>query len=430
MLNDRTLIRDLAGLITSADYFGRDSTDRLLHYRNGVYTVDAELFLRQRVKHLLLQFGKAERWSRRWAEEVMEFILLDAPELPATPSLDWLNIENGMLHLWTGQLQPHSPQFLSTTRIPIRWDPLARCPHIDDFLAEVFPPDCLPLAWQILGDLLSPDRSIQKAICLIGEGGNGKGVFSQLATNFVGSANVSHLSLHRLETDRFSTARLYGKLANICPDLPAERLADSAVFKSLTGCDRITAERKYHDSFEFVPFARLLFSSNQFPASRDASTSYLDRWIIVPFENRFRGSRREVARRILDARLSQPQELSGALNLALPALRRIRRQGCFAETRTTLEAWRSFQYGVNSFALWLNSETVSEPTGLVSQEHLYSAYAQACLDANRAPVTKQMFGRKLKQLKPALQEVQRVLDGRKQWAYLGIRLRNAGSTAR
>jgi len=56
-----------------------------------------------------------------------------------------------------------------------------------------------------------------------------------------------------LEADRFSAARLYGKLANICPDLPSDRLSSSAIFKAITGCDRITAEFKC-DSFEFAPF--------------------------------------------------------------------------------------------------------------------------------------------------------------------------------
>jgi hypothetical protein len=35
-------------------------------------------------------------------------------------------------------------------------------------------------------------------------------------------------------------ARLQGKLANIRPDLPSERLTDSSIFKAITGCDRIT----------------------------------------------------------------------------------------------------------------------------------------------------------------------------------------------
>ena len=69
------------------------------------------------------------------------------------------------------------------------------------------------------------------------------------------------------------------------------------MFKAITGCDRITAEVKYRDSFEFSPFARLLFSANRLPANSDASQAFFDRWLIFPFQNgsarrgvRFRGA--------------------------------------------------------------------------------------------------------------------------------------------
>jgi phage/plasmid-associated DNA primase len=109
----------------------------------------------------------------------------------------------------------------------------------------------------------------------------------------VGPENVSHLSLQKLEADRFAPARLYGKLANICPDLPSERMLGSAVFKAITGCDRITGEFKYQDSFEFTPFARLLISANHLPASRDASKAFFDRWLMIPFHAGFRNTRKE-----------------------------------------------------------------------------------------------------------------------------------------
>ena len=45
---------------------------------------------------------------------------------------------------------------------------------------------------------------------------------------------------------------------------------------------------KYRDSFEFSPFARLLYSANRLPSSGDSSQAFYDRWLIVPFANRFR----------------------------------------------------------------------------------------------------------------------------------------------
>jgi hypothetical protein len=76
-------------------------------------------------------------------------------------------------------------------------------------------------------------RSLQTEMHLPRWRGNGKTAFLNLAANFVGTENVCHLSLQRLESDRFSAARLYGKLANICRDLPSDRLSSSAMFKAL-----------------------------------------------------------------------------------------------------------------------------------------------------------------------------------------------------
>lgn len=108
------------------------------------------------------------------------------------------------------------------------------------------------------------------------------------------------------------------------------------MFKAITGCDRITAEIKYRDSFEFTPFARLLFSTNRLPSSNDASQAFFDRWLVIPLANQFRHTRGEIPRRILEARLCAPNELSGALNKALDGLERVRKRFRFTEPT---ESW-------------------------------------------------------------------------------------------
>ncbi|HLY17111.1 MAG TPA: phage/plasmid primase, P4 family [Bryobacteraceae bacterium] len=424
MIDDRTLISDLAGVIAAADHFARWGSRELYRYQGGVFRAGGEWFVRQRVKHLLGEFHKLDRWHRRLADEVIEFLLLDAPELPLIPPAEVLNLENGLFHIWDQRLRPHSPAFLSTIRIPVAYRETATCPAIETFVHQVFPADCLELVWEILGDLITPERSIQKAACLVGGGGNGKSTFLQLASRFVGLDNVCHLSLQRLERDRFAAARLFGKLANICPDLPSEPLVDSAVFKSITGGDRITAEQKYRDSFEFTPFVRLLFSANQLPVNRYSSRAYCERWLIIPFERSFRNTRREIPRQVLDQDLSRPDELSGALNCALPAIRRLRASGRFSAGPRTVLRPETCVHRDDPCLSWLETEIQWNPAALMAQDELYGGYAQSCREQNRPPLTKQMFGRMLREWRPNLQEAQRVLDGRRQWVYLGLERRN------
>jgi len=424
LLSDKTLIRDLAHVILGHDHFARDAAGRLFRYDGGVYTENAELYVKRQVKQLTVKFGNAGRWNRTLAQEVIEYIALDAPELVERPDLIRINLMNGILDVHTGELAPHSPTFLSSVRIPITYDATVSCPMIEEFIQQVFPPDSLDLAWEILGDLITADRSIQKAICVVGEGGNGKSAFCQLCTNFVGERNVAHLSLQKLETDRFAPARLSGKLANICPDLPGSHLEDSAVFKAVTGGDRMTGELKYRDAFEFRPYARLIFSANQFPAARNGTEAYFDRWLLIPFERRFRGQKDDMPRGALDARLSAHRELSGALNRALPALRKLRGANRFSESNSVGRTSAEFHLASDPFRRWLDEETVRTPSVSISQSMLHAAYSMACVHANRSPVTKQMFGRMIRRHMPDLREFQRTVDGVKQWMYGGVGLRN------
>jgi RFX DNA-binding domain len=66
-------------------------------------------------------------------------------------------------------------------------------------------------------------------------------------------------------------------------------------------------------------------------------------------------------------------------------------------------------------------------SSLTSQGTLHAAYARACVQANRAPMTKQMFGRLLKKCRPDLREFQRTVNGARHWMYGGIELRNETS---
>jgi phage/plasmid-associated DNA primase len=137
----------------------------LYAYRDGVYRPYGEMLIRRRVKHLLLDYDCTEMWSRRLAGEIVEFIALDVPDLPERPSVELINVENGFLNVRTRQLFPHSPDLLSTIRIPVRFDPQAGGPEIVKFIGEVF---------SDLGDLLTPDRPCRKPSACLARAGTAR----------------------------------------------------------------------------------------------------------------------------------------------------------------------------------------------------------------------------------------------------------------
>ena len=75
--------------------------------------------------------------------------------------------------------------------------------------------------------------------------------------------NVSNIPWQEIG-DKFKTAELLGKLANVFSDLPSKSIDDTGIFKVVTGEDYLMAEKKNKNPFKFKPFARLVFSCNEY----------------------------------------------------------------------------------------------------------------------------------------------------------------------
>jgi len=413
-------VHQIAASITARHRFALDAGGRLHIFRGGTYHPDGAPFVRQQVKQFLERMRLASKWSSYKAEEVVKYIQVDAPALWDKPKLDIVNVLNGLLNVNTRILSPHSPDFLSPVQLPVKFDPAARCPMWDKFISEVFPGDAEAIAWEIPAWLMTPDTSIQKAILLMGDGANGKSTYLRAVLAFIGKHNAAAVSLHKLENDRFSAARLIGRLTNICPDLPGTDLTSTSVFKGITGGDPLMAEYKFKDSFEFVPYARLVFSANHPPKSLDASPAFFRRWLVVPFERTFAdGAPDTIPSDKLDAMLADPTELSGVLNKVLVALAAIRVRG-LSESDSTTRASDEFRQATDPLAVWLDRHTILRPGGVTPKDQLHREYCRNCADAGRPSVSKTAVGLAIKKLRPTVTDYQRTVNGILTWCYVGI----------
>jgi P4 family phage/plasmid primase-like protien len=415
----------VANLITELAYhnhFARDEGEKFYVYDRGAYRPKGE----ERVRRLTKLVVPHENWSSRLASETVEYLRVDSPYLWKCPRMDVLNLENGLLDIKTRELMPHSPDHLSTVQLPVRYEPSATCPAWEMQVASTFPEDAVHagVAWEIVAWLMLPHASIQKALLLLGPGGTGKSTFLAALFNILGAQrNVSALSLQKIESDRFAPARLVGKLANICADLPSTHLETSSIFKSITGGDPIVAEYKFKDSFDFAPFARLIFSANQPPQSRDATEAFFQRWYVLPFTNVFRGTPKEINRPQLDATLVAPEELSGVLNKALAALPRVLNRG-LTITESMRRAHEEFWKTTDPLSIWLTQNTVDDANDRVAMSTLINSYNAVARQDGRAPANSTAFGLALKRLRPHVRDGQRTVNGKeKTWCYIGIGLR-------
>ena len=413
---DEGLTKYYADLILAQDHFARDGSGNLYVYQMGCYRPLGENHIKRLFQVLLESLGKTKNWSVRRRTEVIEYIRDQAPLLLDSPPVDMINVKNGLLNVETLELQAHTPDILSLVQLPIKYDPQAQCPATELFVAEVFPEDAQEVSWEIIAWLMTPDMSLQKAIMLVGDGSNGKSTWLTSVTNFLGKSNVSALSLHKIETDRFSPARLIGKLANICPDLPTTHLASTSTFKAIVGGDLLPAERKFRESFEFSPFARLVFSTNEPPQSADASYAFLRRWLVIPFENTFQ--EKKIRKDVLDDQLADPDELSGVLNKALEALPRIRDQG-ITETESMTTAFQAFQQATDPIAVWLESNVEVGLDCYVAKGLLYAKYREDALEN----LSDKKFGKRVREIYAQVKEGLRTVNGRGVRCWVGIGLR-------
>jgi putative DNA primase/helicase len=401
--------RQLADELTAETPFAQGGAG-LYVYEDGTYKAGAKRNIERRIAVKL-----GDDWKSRRAAEAVAYISATAPELWDAPRLDHINLRNGLLDLGDSSLESHTPDFLSPLRIPVTYDPAAECPAIDKFLGEILDPELRELVYELAGYLVTADNSLQVAVMLLGTGANGKSSLLNLLTALVGEVNVSNVALHRLDEDKFAAASLYGKLVNSFADLDSRALQASSIFKSVTGGDSISGERKYADPFTFRPYARLLFSANEPPPTPDNSDAFFRRWIVVPFERRFDGKR---ADRNLGNKLTTRSELSGLLNKGLERLPDLRMRGSFTATEASVNAAQRFRVDADSVAGFLDDQCELDAGRRTPQARLFPAYRAWCGNSNRRPLGKQRFNRRLLELAPAVFDQKS--DGVRYWDGLGL----------
>ena len=368
----------------------------------GLFCIGAEIRIAKALEHTFrrLEAEKALRISvmREVNERIKRMTYISREELNKDPFI--LNVQNGMLDLRTRELLPHDPKYLSTVQLKVKYDPLATCPAIMKFLQEVLYEEDIPAIQELLGYVLWRDYPAAKAWMLVGTGANGKSTFIALLKTLLGIENVSSRGLVDLEKNRFATADLFGKLANLYADLEDVALKSTGKFKMLTGRDPVTAEFKYRNGFPFLNIAKMVFSCNKIPEAVDDTDAFFRRWVIITFPNQFLGNRED---RNLLAKLTTPEERSGLLNFALEGLTRLQSNGWhFSNPKTTAEIRNEYIRKSSPVQAFLMDCTKLDVDGLIPRAQLFSRFSEYC-HTHQLPVpSSDSFFKKLPEINPNL----------------------------
>lgn len=354
-------------------------------YAEGVWSSDRHV-VRDRCVRLL-----GERFRNSYGTNVDAVIRSHVPVITSEPIGQYINFSNCLYDWRANVAYQHTHEVLSTVQLGTGWDPAATCPEFDRFLSQVLPADMIDTAWEAIGYLMYSGNPLHRAYMLLGGGRNGKGTFLRTVNALLGTRNVTAVSLQDLVSTRFSTASLFGKLANIAGDIDGSYLESTATFKAITGQDMISAEHKGRDRFSFSPWAVPVFSANKIPPSADVTVGYLSRWLILPFPNSFVG--RED--RTLDDRLTTPQELAGIAAKAVPALCRLMARGEFPQTQSGEAARKDFVRGVDQVSTWVSECAELHPEYVfVNRTPIYQCYKRwATRDGYKAVKAGEFYNR-------------------------------------
>lgn len=251
-------------------------------YRDGTYISG----YKQIETAMIQQIPNLRKTQRREVLDYMELIVDER----TTADARYIGFNNGVLDLVTMEMLPFSPELVITNKIPWNYEPDAYNELADKTLNKLACGDTVirALLEECIGYCFYRRNELGKAFILTGDKNNGKSTFLDCVKTILGEGNISALDLKELG-DRFSTSMMFGKLANIGDDIGDDFLQGSqvATFKKVVTGNRIKAERKGQDPFEFNPYIKLLFSANDIPRMKDKTGAVLRRLVIIPFNARF-----------------------------------------------------------------------------------------------------------------------------------------------
>ena len=297
-------------------------------------------------------------------------ILLAPPEFHFNREPLVLNFTNGTLDLNEGKFSgSHRRELFQNIQFPYDFNRDSHCPNWNLFLESLeFDPDTLSRMQEWAGYCLLPmvKGTLQKSLFLIGEGANGKSVF--LETLAAVLDNVSHLELSEL-FDRFKIAELEGKLANICTEVETSKVMDIR-FKKIVAGEKQSAERKFKKPFEFNPFAKILFSANDFIPTKDRTHGFYRKFDILKFNRIFKLDEQKP-----DLLQELKKEVSGILNWGLEGLERLSQQKWIMTKSVYMgNCHDEFRRATNPLQLFVEEECVEECNVLVQRELEFSMF--------------------------------------------------------
>lgn len=259
---------------------------------NGIYNDCGDKYIRNDLAYIYGDF-QTSIIKRDILDMIIDESYVDGRDFFRDIKYNLVPFNNGVFDLKNNKLIDYDDvDFIIFNKLKYNYNPNAKCPRFLSFLSDVLKDrkKDLKLMQEVIGNIFIGDYRFQKAVMLIGSGGNGKGTFlSVLQEIFKGViTNLDLGQITKKNGDNFEIVNLFKSWVNISADIgKTDFLKDTSMFKRLTGQDYIEAQQKRKDTIKFRNRAKLFLACNEIPYTQDTSKGFFRRWIVFEFDKVF-----------------------------------------------------------------------------------------------------------------------------------------------
>lgn len=256
---------------------------QLHSYQNGVYVPGAKAIRKIMLKEI-------QDLRVRQQNEVLEFMNVWCEESRPC-SFKYIAFNNGIYNIETNTLEAFDPSVIITNRIPWNYNPAAKSELVDTVLNRLAcdDNDTRKLLEELAGACMYRSNTLGggKMFILKGDKANGKSTYIDMLKAMLGTENYSTMDMQQIG-ERFNTAMLFGKLANLGDDISDQFVSDTSKLKKIVTGNSLQGEFKGEKPFDFTPYCTMVFSANDMPRTNDKTKALERRMMIVPMNATFR----------------------------------------------------------------------------------------------------------------------------------------------
>jgi len=369
----------------------RDASREILIFKDGYYQPDNG-FLRSEIQRIM-----SEQCTTHAMNEILrkcrDTTNINRDDFNVDPR--YINLDNGIYDLEEQKLLPHDPKFLFRFKLPVAFNPEARCPLIEQALNDLLDEQGRDSLLEWIGFGLYRRYFLKKGCIWTGPKDTGKTTMAKLLIDFFGEENTSSVDLQSLSKkgNKFASSSLHERHVNIFDDMSAGDVTDTSTFKIAVGTGWMAAEKKFGDSWKFKNYSKLTFTCNTIPSVKEIDDdAFFDRWVIITFNNTI-----EKKDPFFSDKLAQPAELSGLLNITLEKLQILLKRGAFSYNKPPEDVKREMITSGDSIAAFVYDalEQGQHEGDHVPNDEMWDAYQQYTYSRTLAKQSRRKLGERL-----------------------------------